>query len=391
MRWVKALCLSVVVTVAAACGSAFAAEPIRVGVALSQTGNLADSAEHIRKAIVLWQELANKSGGISGRTVELVTYDDRSDPATAVKLTERLITSDNVDVLIAPFGSAATAAASAASERYKRVMINVAGSAEQIHRRGFKYIFQVVPPAADYVAGVFPLAQAHGLKSIAFVSRDYVASRNAEPTVKSLAEKHGLKVEMVEYYPAGTLDFSSVISQMRRSRPDVWLSIAYQNETIEVVKQLKAGNYAPAMYVSNGTSQEDFIKATGKDGEYIFGISNYEPHLKTKDNEAFVQAYRAKWNTDPGYYAAMGWASMEIIKAAVTKAGGTDQDKMRDAILSLKIETPFGPFEVDSTGAQVGKKAMIVQVQNGRREIVWPFDLKTAPAVLPMPDWSGRK
>src|SRR3954447_5720962 len=156
----------------AAAGLGHAEQPIKVGVALSQTGSLADSAEHIRRGLVLWQEEANKRGGLIGRPVELVMYDDRSDTATASKLTERLITVDNVDVLIAPFGSGATAAASAVSERHKRVMINVAGAAEQIHHRGFKYIFQVVPPIGDYVKGVFHVAKASGLQTVAFASRD---------------------------------------------------------------------------------------------------------------------------------------------------------------------------------------------------------------------------
>jgi branched-chain amino acid transport system substrate-binding protein len=390
MDWFRGLLAAGAVALAVAGTSAQAAGPIVIGVPLSQTGGLADSAEHIRKALLLWQEQANAKGGILGRQVELKMYDDKSDAATAVRLTERLITSDAADLLIAPFGSAATLAASSVAEKHKRVMMNVAGAAGTIHSRGFKYIFQVVAPSAEYVAGVFPVGQEHGYKTIAYISRDYTASRDLEGEIRSRAEKSGMKVVMQEYFPAGTTDYSSFIAKARDLKPDIWVSIAYPNECIEMIRQMKASNYLPKIFVSNGVSQEDFIKATGKDGEYAFGMSLYEPSLKTKGNEDFVREFKAKWNTEPGYYAAMGYATGVLLKEAVEKAGSTDQEKLRQVLLEMQTETPFGPFDVNEAGLQLAKKTMLVQVLNGKREIIWPDDAKTVKPVLPMPDWSKR-
>lgn len=367
-----------------------AAEPILLGVALSQTGSLADSAEHIRKALTLWLEQTNAKGGILGRPVELRTYDDKSDPATAVRLTERLITSDKVHLLISPFGSGSTIAASAVNEKHKMVTINVAGASRKIHERGFKYIIQVVAPSDSYIAGIFPIAEREGLKSIAFISRDYTASRDLGPKVQELAKKHGMTVSMLEYFPAGTTDFSSFVTRARELKPDIWVTIGYQNECIEMIRQMRANNYLPKMFVSNGTAQEDFIKATGKDGEFVFAMSLYEPMQKTKDNDTFVRNYIARWGSEPGYYAAMGWAAAEVLREAVEKTGSTDQEKLRETLLSLKTETPFGPFAVDGAGVQIAKEAMIVQILDGKREIIWPFELQTKKPVLPMPQWSAR-
>lgn len=367
-----------------------AKEPIRVGLPLSMTGSLADSAAHIQKAVTLWQEQVNAKGGLLGRPVELKIYDDKSDIATAVRLTELLITSDKVHLLISPFGSGATIAASAVNEKHKMVTMNVAGASAKIHERGFKYIIQVVAPSDSYVEGIFPVAQKHGLKSIAFISRDYTASRDLGPKVQELAKQHGLTVPILEYYPAGTTDFSSYITRARQVNPDIWVTIGYQNECIEMVRQMRATNYAPKMFVSNGTSQEDFIKATGKDGEFVFGISLYEPVIKTAGNPDFVRDYKARWGSEPGYYAAMGYATAVIMARAVEQTGGTDHEKLRAALLALKTETPFGPFAVNETGLQVAKKAMIVQVRDGKREIVWPFELETRSPVLPMPAWAQR-
>src|SRR5580698_8910205 len=94
-----------------------AADPVRIGVALSQTGNLADSAAPYFKGLDLWREQANARGGLAGRPIEFVVYDDRSDPATAARLYEKLITSDKVDFVISSLGSATAATGSAVAEK----------------------------------------------------------------------------------------------------------------------------------------------------------------------------------------------------------------------------------------------------------------------------------
>src|SRR6202021_3575705 len=126
----------------AALSPAKAEDPVKIGVALSQTGNLADSAGPYFKGLELWREQANARGGLNGRQIEFVVYDDRSDPATAARLYERLITNDKVDFVISSLGSATAATGSAVAEKHKTLMINGGGAAEAIQQRGFKYVFQ---------------------------------------------------------------------------------------------------------------------------------------------------------------------------------------------------------------------------------------------------------
>src|ERR1700704_6528802 len=114
----------------AAAGPARAEDPVKIGVALSQTGNLADSAAPYFKGLELWRAQANARGGFGGRQIEFVIYDDRSDPGTAARLYERLITSDNVNFVISSLGSATAATGSAVAEKHKTLMINGGGAAE---------------------------------------------------------------------------------------------------------------------------------------------------------------------------------------------------------------------------------------------------------------------
>lgn len=389
-RAMVAVALGAALVVAGGLLPAAAQKPVTIGAPLALSGNLADSAAHVKRGYDLWLEEVSARGGLLGRPVQFQVYDDRSDAATAARLTERLITSDKVDLLLAPFGSAGTSAASAVSEKHRMVMVNIAGASESIHQRGFKYIFQVVTPVAYYVEGTFPLAAKAGYKSLVFVARDYAAARDMEKAIKIWAPQNGIEIKMLEYFPAATTDFSSYIARARDLQPDIWVSVGYPPEAIEMIRQMKATNYLPKLFVHNGVSQEDFLKATGKDAEYAFGMSLYEPSLPTKGNADFVKRFKAKYNYEPGYYAALGYAGCLVLEEAVKKTGSLDQDKLAATLRSLQTETAFGPYAVSETGAQTAKKGLIVQVLKGHREIVWPFAQKTADAVLPMPAWNKR-
>lgn len=370
---------------------ALAAEPVKVGIALSMTGNLADSADHYRKAIELWRDQVNARGGLLGRPVDLVIYDERSDPATAARLYEKLITDDKVDLLVAPWGSASTATATAVAEKHKRVIINAGGASEKIQQRGFRYTVQTASPISAYVDGVAPIMAKYGAKSLTMVSRDFNAARDMAIELEKIAKTGTVNILGIEYFPAGTSDYSSAIAKARQQSPDVWVSIAYPNEAIEMVKQFRSTNYAPKIFISNGVSQEDFIKSTGKEGEFAVGISLYEPIMKTKGNAEFVKAFEQKYGYAPGYYAGFGYSGVTVLEEAIRKTGSLDQDKLRQTLGEMETDTIMGHYKVDpKTGAQVGAKGLLVQVLNGKREIVWPDELKTADAVLPMPGWAGR-
>ncbi|MBU2409609.1 MAG: ABC transporter substrate-binding protein, partial [Gammaproteobacteria bacterium] len=161
----KTLFASLAVTAALAAPSfALAQDTVKIGIALSQTGNLADSANHYWRGVELWRDDVNARGGLLGKKVEFVVYDDRSDPATSARLYERLITNDNVDLLISTIGSAQTATATAVAEKHKRVMINGGGASESIQTRGFKYIFQTAARISAYVDGIEPMMKKYQVK-----------------------------------------------------------------------------------------------------------------------------------------------------------------------------------------------------------------------------------
>ena len=370
---------------------ALAADPVRIGVALSQTGNLADSAGPYFKGLDLWREQANARGGLAGRPIEFVVYDDRSDPATAARLYEKLITDDKVNLVMSSLGSATAATGSGVAEKHKIIMINAGGAAEAIQQRGFKYVFQTAARISAYADGIMPLIEKYNVKSLALVSRDYAAARDISKVIKERIKDKDVKLVIDEYFPAGTADFSSQIAKGKQLQPDLWIGLLYPSEAIETARQFHSMNYMPKLFIANGVSQDDFISSAGKDAEYALGMSLYEPSLPSEGNKEFAKTYRAKYNADPGYYSAFGFVGGTVLEAAVKQAGSVDTEKVREVLTTLKLGTVMGRHEVDpKTYMQIGVRGLIVQVQNGKREVVWPEDYKTAEPTLPIPAWDKR-
>ena len=367
------------------------AVPVRIGFALSQTGELADSAATYFRGLDLWRRQVNAAGGLLNRPVEFVSYDDRSDPATSARLYERLITSDKVDLLISPLGSGATATGSAVAERHKRLFINGGGAAEKIQQRGFRYVFQTAARTHSYQQQLEPMARQYGFKSWAWVSKDYPSGRDAEKDLQEIVATTGGRIVLSSFFPQGTADYSAQIAQARQLDPDIWMASASPNEAIEMVRQLRASNYLPRLFISNGVSQNDFIKAAGKDGEQAVGTSVYEPVLETPGNAGFVAAYTAAHGEQPGYYAAFGYVAGTVVAAAVARAGTLETEPLRDVLATIQVPTVMGRYEVEAaTGMQIGVSGLLVQILNGKREVIFPEALRTAAPVIPAQQWSVR-
>jgi branched-chain amino acid transport system substrate-binding protein len=158
-----------------------------------------------------------------------------------------------------------------------------------------------------------------------------------------------------------------------------------------MVKSFRKRGYAPKMFVAVGVADPQFIRLVGQDAEHALGITPWERAFATRENQRFAEAYGRKWSAEPTHLAAQGYAAAKVLEEAVRRAGSLDQDKLRDALQGLELETPLGPYRVDKSGGQLAAKPAIVQIQRGRRQVVWPEALATAKWQLPYPRWDERK
>jgi branched-chain amino acid transport system substrate-binding protein len=369
---------------------AFAQQSILIGAALPQSGNLADVAGDLGKALQLWQEEVNAGGGLLGRRVELRLLDDRSEAGAAGTIYEQLIHEHKADLLIGPFGSAASLVAAAAAERNRRILINATGTSRVVHRSGFRYVFQSAPPLSAYGTGALELARGLGLKRVILLARDDPGAKEMAARARDGAAAHGLAAAEVETYPAGNADFSAQVARARAGGAEGWIAFGLPQDAAEMAKNFRKLGFAPRLFVAQGASDPDFIRRVGQDAEFAVGILAYDPRARTRGNAEFVQAYAKKWSAQPGALAAEGYAAAKVLEEAVRRAASVDAEKLREVLAALETETPLGAYKVERSGAQVAARPLLVQIQRGRREIVWPEALATAK-LQPYAPWEARK
>src|SRR5204863_5675032 len=168
--------------------------PIRLGASLSLTGTYAKLGKNQHEGYQLCVKELNAKGGLLGRKLDLVVYDDQSMPPTAVRLYEKLITEDKVDAVMGPYSSPVSEAAANVTEKYKKVMVMPLAATTSIFKKGRKYAFMVISPAEVYLEGLLDIAAKRGLKTVAVINEDTLFSKAAAAGATDLAKKKGLQV-----------------------------------------------------------------------------------------------------------------------------------------------------------------------------------------------------
>jgi branched-chain amino acid transport system substrate-binding protein len=386
---IRVFSLAVAIASAALCAQADN-PPVVVGAVVSQSGHLADLAADLRKGLLLWQEEVNAAGGLLGRRVELQLLDDGSEARAAGELYGRLMREHGAQLLVGPFGSAATLGAAAAAERARRVLVNATGAASAMQKAAHAYVFQVPAPFAEYGAGPLEIARRMNYRRLAILARNDPAAREMAGRLREDAVKAGLAPGEVDIYASGQDDFSPQIARARKADAQAWIAFGQPRDAAEMVKSFRKAGFAPALFVAQGAAEPEFVRLVGQDAEGAMGIAPYERRAATRGNAQFAEAYARKWSAEPGLTAAQGYSAGRILEEAVKRAGSLEQEKLRDALAQLQTETPLGRYRVDRAGAQVAAKPSVVQIQRGRRELVWPEALATASWQLPYPRWEER-
>jgi len=385
------IALALVAALAGGSLPAAAQGPIRIGASLSLTGTYAKLGKNQHEGYQLCIKELNAKGGLLGRKLDLVVYDDQSLPPTAVRLYEKLITEDKVDAVMGPYSSPVSEAAANVTEKYKKVMVAPLAATTSIFKKGRKYIFMVISPAEGYLEGLVDMAAKRGLKTVAVVNEDTLFSKAAASGAVELAKKKGLQVVFTEAYPKGNTDFSALLTKLRAANADVVAAATYFDDAVALTRQMKELNVNPKMYgVTVGGDLPEFYDTLKQNAEYIYGATQWEHTLPYPGNQEFFDTYKKEFGHEPSYHSAAGYAGCLIYAEGVRRAGSLDADKVREALLKLELKTAFGEYKVDQDGFQTAHKMVTFQWQGEKKVTVWPDDLAQAKARFPTPPWTQR-
>jgi branched-chain amino acid transport system substrate-binding protein len=372
-------------------GLAPAESPIRIGASLSLTGTYAKLGQYQKEGYEYCASEVNEKGGLHGRKIEFVVYDDQSNPVSGVRLYEKLITEDKVDAVMGPYSSPITEAVANVTEKYKKVMVSPLASTTSIFKKGRKYVFMVISPAEVYMEGLLDMAAKRGLKTVAIVNEDTLFTKSSAIGTAEIAKQKGLQVVFQEAYPKGNTDFSALLTKLRALNPDVIAAATYFDDAVAITRQMRELNVSPRMFgVTVGGDLPEFYNLLKQNAEYIYGSSQWEATLPYPGQREFVEGYKKKFAREPVYHSAAGYAGCVLYLEAAKRAGTLESDKVREHLLQLGTRTAFGDYKVDQDGFQTAHKMVILQWQDGKKVTVWPEELASGKPRFPTPPWNQR-
>ena len=362
--------------------------PIRLGVALSDTGRFANSAQSMRQAYDLWNEQINEAGGIDGRQVELVYYDDESLPDTARVLAERLINKDDVFMLLGPYSSGITAVMAAVSEREQVPLLGtIASDSTTWAKRDLKWTFQAFASSRFDHRGFMEIAAEQGAERMAVLFEESPFSIDAKDwAVEEGGPELGIQVDAYGYQ-SDDLDFSSITQRIADSGVETVSMGGYTAPGIQFTQSLIERGVALQGYHFIQAGDEATREGLGESIEGVLGRTPWHPELDTEGNADFVQTYTEKFDSEPDYQAATAFATGQLAAAAIEQAG-TDREAVREFLATQTTETVMGTYEVDERLAQIGYQYAMTQWQGGQNVLVGGPEVKAPqPVVWPKPAW----
>ena len=376
-------------------------EPIRIGFSMALTGGLAGAGKPALIGMEIWRDDVNAKGGLLGRPVEFVYYDDQTQPANVPKIYTKLLNVDNVDLVVSGYGTNLIAPAMPIIMREGMVFMSLFALAANEQFNYDRY-FQIMPagpePKEDWSRPFIKLATDNGLQTIALVGADAEFSQNALEGARTNAEEAGLEIVYDESYPPNTADFTPIVRAIQATNPDVVFVGSYPPDSAGMVRaanelglqtKLFGGGMVGLQYASLLTSL----------GPALNGIVNYdfwvpEPTLDFPGIREFLTKYEeraAGQGVDPlGHYLPpFAYAYMQVLGDAVEAVGSLDQEAIAEYIRDNEFETVVGPVKFGPNGEWATSRVLMVQFQNIENGELEQFKHAGKRIVLLPEEWSS--
>jgi len=411
MIWI--LVAVAVVTLAVAAGgplTARAADPIKIGFGMALTGGLSANGKPALLAVQIWKDDVNKKGGLLGRPVELVFYDDQTNPATVPGIYTKLLDVDKVDLVISGYGTNLIAPLLPIAMERKLTIIGMFGLANN-EKYQYPNYFQIQPagpdPATSTAIGFFELAAKQNPKpqTVALVGADAEYPQNAMVGARELVKRFGLKTVYDKNYPPNTVDYTPIVRAIKATNPDIVFVASYPPDSVGMLRAAHEVGLQPKMF-GGGMVGLMFTSVMTSMGSLLNGVVNYDfwapepPLMAIPGVKEFLKEYQAraeKAGVDPlGYYLPpYSYALMQVLGQAVEATKGLDQQKIADHIRATEFGTVVGKIKFGKNGEWAKGRTLMVQYQKisgngidqfrgpGKKVVLYPDEFKSGNIIYP--------
>lgn len=369
-------------------GSALSASesaPILIGGTISLEGKYHEPSMMAQEAFKYWVEEVNGHGGLLGRKIKLILYNDKSNPELTRKLYQKLIEEDRVDLVFSPTSTPLTMAASEVCEKNKMLMLAIASSSGQPWQRDTRYLFQLYAPANRQFIGLLDLMAKKRLKTLSVIYNDQSNfNLNIVKGIEKWAKIFRIGIVLNRPYQNGEKELPGILQEVEKAGAQALINSSYPPDSYELLRLLDKSLYKPQVIALPIVPvHPDFEKKVGPIAEHIFAPSQWEPEerIPFPGTQKFKEGFEDFTGHVPSYHAASAYAACQLFERAIITTGSLDNTLLRDYIATLDTVTVLGRFKVNSAGMQVGHNSFIIQWQNGKKEIVWPQKRQTARPV----------
>ncbi len=388
--------------------SAQSGEPIKIGLSMSLTGPLSPNGKQALLGLQIWEEEVNAKGGLLGRPIKLVYYDDQSQSAPVPGIYTKLLDVDKVDLILGPYATVPAAAAMPVAIQKNKMIIILFGlgvNTEFNYKRFFAMIPSGPDPKPSFTTGFFEIAQQQKAQTVAFIASDLEFSRNACDGAKTNAKKAGLKTVYDRAYPPSTTDFTPVIRGIMAANPDVVTVCSYPLDSVGIVRTVNELNYKPKL-IGGAMVGLQATPIKNQLGPLLNGWVNYETWVPDKKmyfegTDAFFKKYQSRAaaaGVDPlGYYlGGWGYAYAQVLEQAVKGTKSLKDDDLTAYIHKNAFKTIHGEIKFGANGEWAKSGMMQVQyhgIKQGAGIETWrgmdyqtvltPGEFKTGNVVYP--------
>jgi branched-chain amino acid transport system substrate-binding protein len=391
----------------ASIGIAFAqsGEPIKIGFSMALTGPLAANGKSSLLAMKIWEDRTNAKGGLLGRPVKLIYYDDQSSPSVVPGIYSKLLDIDKVDLVVSGYASTQIAAAMPIVMQKHKLFISLFGTGIN-DRFGYDKYFSMIPngptPKPAFTRGFFKLAEAQTPKpkTIALASADAEFGRNAWEGARENAKEAGFKVVYDKSYPPSTTDFGPIVRAVRAEAPDLFVVCSYPLDSVGMVRAMREVGFTPKMWGGAMVGLQATVFKTQL-GPLLNGIVNFDTWLPVKAMQfpgsmellAEYQKRAPAEGVDPlGYYMPVwAYAYLQVLEQAVTATKSLDDTTLANYIRRSTFHTVVGDVKFGAKGEWAEERTIVVQFQNIKGNTVDDFrDTATQPVLYPPQYKSGN-
>jgi branched-chain amino acid transport system substrate-binding protein len=393
-------------------GAALAQQPIKVGIGIAQTGTLGGGGKAALLAIQMWVEDVNAKGGLLGRKVELIAYDDQTNPALTPGIYTKLLDIDKVDLIIAPYGTVPTAPIMPlVKQRGLLLMGNFSFQVNRTVKHDMWFNNSPWNDASSWSDGFLQAGQKLGAKTIAFLAADQEFAQNLANGARELAKKAGLQTVYSQNYPPTTVDFSTMIRAIRAAKPDIVFVMSYPNDSVAIVRAVNEIGVGPTVKIfGGGMVGLQFTPIMSSLGSSLNGIINYNsyvPGIKYPGIEEFLQRYAKKAvdaKVDPlGFYLPpFNYAIGQMLEQAVKATKSLDHKVLAAYIRKNEMKTIVGPIRYGPDGEWATARVVQAQFrgvvdkdveqfrQPGKQVVLYPSQYKTGDVIAPFERARGK-